>query len=99
MSDDQGDTIEEMFVQLGSGVTCASDSLTLQGVPPSTLYFSDRPDRVVGHFSYAVKVLEGSLPASAWACSLFIDPFGRPLAPESVCGVHRRGRRRQRRQA
>jgi hypothetical protein len=149
MSDDQSETIEEMFVQLGSGVTCSSDTLTIEGVTPSTLYFSDRPKRVVGHvtteqfvedwglgpnsfesdppnavltfpqadgalddvvvqlsfpslsndsLSYTIKVLEGSLPEVAGACSLFIDPFGRPLSPVSVCGMRRRGRRRARRQ-
>ena len=149
MSDDEGETIEEMFVQLGSGVRSTWDTLTIEGVTPSTLYFSDRPQRVVGHvtteqfvndwglgpnsfesdppnavltfpeadgtlddgvvqlsfpslsndtLSYTIKVLEGSLPEAAGACSLFIDPFGRPLSPVSVCGMRRRGRRRARRQ-
>ncbi|MGZ4708244.1 MAG: hypothetical protein ACXWBN_05835 [Acidimicrobiales bacterium] len=149
MSEDEGETIEEMFVQLGSGVRSTSDTLTIEGVTPSTLYFSDRPERVVGHvtteqfvddwslgpnsfesdppnavltfpeadgtlddvvvelssphlsndtLSYTIKVLEGSLPDAAGACSLFIDPFGRPLSPVSVCGMRRRGRRRARRQ-
>lgn len=148
MSDDELETVEEMFVQLGSGVTCTSGTLTIEGVSPSTLYFSDRPQRVVGHItteqfvddwslgpnsfesdppnavltfpeadgalddvvvelssprlsndalSYTVQVLEGSPPEAAGACSLFIDPFGRPLSPVSVCGVRRRGRRRTRR--
>jgi hypothetical protein len=29
--------------------------------------------------------------------TLFVDPFGRPLSPVSVCGVRRRERRRVRR--
>jgi hypothetical protein len=47
--------------------------------------------------TYTVEVLDGSLPDKASACSLFIDPFGRPLSPVSVAGVHRRERRRRRR--
>jgi hypothetical protein len=148
MSNDEVETIEEMFVQLGSGGRCTSDSLAIEGVMPSTLYFSDRPERVVGHMTteqfvddwglgpnsfesdppnavlsfseadgalddvvvelssprvsdgtlaYTVQVLDGTLPETAGACSLFIDPLGRPLSPVSVCGARRRGRRRMRR--
>jgi hypothetical protein len=44
--------------------------------------------------TYTVNVLEGSIPAEAGHCSLFIDTFGRPLSPVSVAGVRRRERRR-----
>jgi hypothetical protein len=47
--------------------------------------------------TYRVDVLEGELPAKAGPCSLFIDPFGRPLSPVSAAGIHRRERRRTRR--
>jgi hypothetical protein len=50
--------------------------------------------------SYQVAILEGALPASKIdACTLFIDPFGRPLSPVSVAGMRRRTRRRTRRRA
>jgi hypothetical protein len=45
--------------------------------------------------TYTVKVLEGKLPARGESCSVFIDPFGRPLSPVSVAGMHRRARRRR----
>ncbi len=56
-------------------------------------------DPAIGEDSitYAVEVLDGKLPASAGACTLFIDPLGRPLSPVSVAGMHRRDRRRMRR--
>ena len=140
---------ESMFVQTAQGVASDGGTLTLNGVTPSTLYFSDRPQRVVGHMatsdfvdlwgkgdnsfesdppnavlaflapdadvpedavvvikeprleggqlSYAIDVLEGTVPATAGPVTLFIDPFGRPLSPVSVCGVRRRERRRDRR--
>jgi hypothetical protein len=44
--------------------------------------------------TYKVEVLDGTLPVRAGPCSLFIDPFGRPLSPVSVAGVRRRQRRR-----
>ena len=140
---------ESMFVQTAQGVTIDGDTLTLQGITPSTLYFSDRPQRVVGHMtttdfvdlwdegensfeidppnavlaflapgedapddavvvirhprlsdgqlSYSIEVLEGVLPDRSGPVTLFIDPFGRPLSPVSVCGVRRRERRRMRR--
>lgn len=140
---------ESMFVQTAQGIDSDSVTLTLTGVTPSTLYFSDRPQRVVGHMttadfvdlwsegdnsfaadppnavlsflepggdvpeeavvvikepqlqdgrlSYAIDVLEGTLPARSGPVTLFIDPFGRPLSPVSVCGMRRRERRRDRR--
>ena len=45
--------------------------------------------------TYTVQILEGSLPAKAESCSVFIDPFGRPLSPISAAGMHRRARRRR----
>jgi hypothetical protein len=139
---------QSMFVQTAQAMASDGTSLTLKGVTPSTLYFSDRPKRVVGHMStvdfvdlwaegensfeedppnavlaflepggkvpedavvviqdprledgqltYFIKPLEGTLPAAAGPVTLFIDPFGRPLSPVSVCGVRRRERRRGR---
>jgi hypothetical protein len=145
----QLETGEAMFVQTAQGIASAGGTLTLRGVTPSTLYFSDRPERVVGHMttadfvdlwgagensfesdppnavlsflepggevpedtvivlknpqlsdgelSYSIEILEGTVPAQTGPVTLFIDPFGRPLSPVSVCGVRRRGRRRGRR--
>jgi hypothetical protein len=141
--------ISALFVQSAHGVDAADGRIVLRTVTPSTTYFSDRPQRVVGHLetaefvgfwddgadsfaedppnavlafigagaevpeevvvvlsepvltghdlAYTVQVLEGTLPATAAGCSLFIDPFGRPLSPVSVAGMHRRDRRRDRR--
>jgi hypothetical protein len=147
---EQLETEESMFVQTAQGVDSDGDTLTLRGITPSTLYFSDRPQRVVGHMStadfvdlwaigdnsfetdppnavlsflepggdvpedavvvltkpnldgkgdlaYSIEVLEGTVPAHTGPVTLFIDPFGRPLSPVSVCGVRRRERRRMRR--
>jgi hypothetical protein len=143
------DDFEALYVQSAKGMTSSAGSLTLHGLAPSTLMFSDRPERIVGHvtaaqfvegwgdgdnsflddppnavlssieaedetpedvvvtltmprlegdtLTYNVNVLEGELPDATGACSLFIDPIGRPLSPLSVCGVRRRSRRRARR--
>ena len=42
---------ESMFVQTAQGVSSEGGTLTLRGITPSTLYFSDRPQRVVGHMA------------------------------------------------
>src|SRR5262249_28272945 len=42
---------QSMFVQTAQGVTSDGKTLTLEGVTPSTLYFSDRPQRIVGQMS------------------------------------------------
>ena len=124
-------------------------TLTLNEITPSTLHFSDRPKRVVGHMttndfvelwaegdnsfeahspnavlaflepgdqtpedavvvikqprlqngdlSHSIETLEGTVPPQTGPVTLFIDPFGRPLSPVSVCGVRRREQRRERR--
>ena len=152
MSENTGpdsENIEAMFVQSARGMTSRDGTVTFQGPSDSTLFFADRPERVVGHvhtrkfvnewgdgensfaedppnavvsflgdgdivpedvtielsdphlteetLTYNVKVLDGTLPAKAGPCSLFIDPIGRPLSPVSVMGMHRRTRRRTRR--
>jgi hypothetical protein len=140
---------ESMFVQTAQAVTSDGTTLTLKEVTPSTLYFSDRPKRIVGHMTtaefvdlwaegdnsfetdppnavlaflepgdnvpedavvvieqprledgnltYTINALEGTVPTEAGPVTLFIDPFGRPLSPISVCGMRRRERRRMRR--
>jgi hypothetical protein len=57
------------------------------------------PALVGDQMSYQVEILDGEIPASGGASSLFIDMIGRPLTPVSVAGVRRRGRRRGRRRA
>jgi hypothetical protein len=140
---------ESMFVQTARRFTSDGATVTLHDITPATLYFSDRPERVVGHMttvdfvdlwdegdnsfatdppnavmafvdagadapadaviviktptledgqlSYSIEVLDGTVPPQGGPVTLFIDPFGRPLSPVSVCGVRRRGRRRARR--
>ena len=46
--------------------------------------------------TYSIDLMDGELPVKAEGCSLFIDPFGRPLSPVSAAGIHRRERRRRR---
>jgi hypothetical protein len=43
--------IEALFVQTAGGMTYADGVLTLSGMAPTTLLFSDRPDRVTGHLA------------------------------------------------
>jgi hypothetical protein len=142
-------TVEDMFVQTASGIRTDDGTMTLLGLTPHTIYFSDRPERIVGHLTthrflqwwsegddsfaadppnavlawgepgtdapdeavvvisepavtadglrYHIEVLQGTPPAKAGPCVLFIDPLGRPLSPVSVAGVRRRDMRRERR--
>jgi hypothetical protein len=50
---EQLETEEAMFVQTAQSIDSTDGALTLRGITPSTLYFSDRPQRVVGHMSTA----------------------------------------------
>ena len=44
---------QSMFVQTARSITSEGGTLTLLDVTPSTLYFSDRPKRIVGHLATA----------------------------------------------
>jgi len=44
-------TVEDMFVQTASGVRTDAETMTLLGLTPHTIYFSDRPERIVGHIT------------------------------------------------
>jgi hypothetical protein len=74
--------IEEMFVQVARGSTSADGVLTLSGVSPSTLYFSDRPERVVGHVTTKQFVDQWSEGDNSFASDppnavlSFVDPGG-----------------------
>lgn len=43
------DTARLLFVQAAHGVSFTGGQLTLRGVSPTTLFFSDRPKRIAGH--------------------------------------------------
>ena len=43
------ENIEAMFVQSASGLTSSDGSVKFHGLAHSTLFFADRPKRVVGH--------------------------------------------------
>ena len=47
----QVDNIEALFVQSAHGLTTNKGTVTFQGLAHATLFFSDRPQRVVGHLS------------------------------------------------
>ena len=143
----QADEFEALYAQTAGGMAYEEGRLTLDGIGATTLYFSDRPQRITGHIpteeffdtwgegddsfaddppnavlsifsedevndvvvvlkdpaldgdqmSYQVDILDGEMPASGGASSLFIDMIGRPMTPVSVAGAHRRTRRRTRR--
>jgi len=43
------DEVEAMFLQSAAGMAYENGRLTLNGIAPTTLMFSDRPQRVTGH--------------------------------------------------
>ena len=45
------DVFEALFVQSAQGVTSDDGMIKLHGLAPSTLMFSDRPERIVGHLT------------------------------------------------
>src|SRR5947209_15289860 len=50
-TDQQVDQIEALFVQSAHGLTTSNGTVTFHGLGHSTLFFADRPQRVVGHLS------------------------------------------------
>ena len=47
----EADEIEALFVQTAHGMSYDDGTLTLHTLAPTTLFFSDRPDRVTGHLT------------------------------------------------
>ena len=68
-------------------------------MPQDAVVLLRDPQLFDGQLSYAIEILEGAVPVECGPVSLFIDPFGRPLSPVSVCGVRRRSRPRTPRRA
>jgi hypothetical protein len=64
------------------------------GMPETVTVVLREPHLADDSLTYAITTLDGTVPAQAGACTLFIDPIGRPLSPMSVAGVRRRERRR-----
>jgi hypothetical protein len=48
-SSTEKEKVQYLFVQTAHGVTFHGDKMTMHGVAPTTLFFSDRPERIVGH--------------------------------------------------
>jgi len=48
---DEASHVQLMFVQSAKEVEFKGNQMTLKGVSPSTLFFSDRPERVTGHLT------------------------------------------------
>jgi len=51
VTEEQLEDMEALFVQTAASMTSDGGTITLHGLSPSTLYFSDRPQREVGHMS------------------------------------------------
>ncbi len=73
MSDDIEKTLEDieaLFAQTARELTTDGDKVTFHGFSPATLYFSDRPQRVVGHLTTEKFVEEWGLGENSFA----VDP-------------------------
>jgi len=73
MSDDIEKTLEDieaLFAQTARELTTDGDKVTFHGLSPATLYFSDRPQRVVGHLTTQQFVDEWGLGENSFA----VDP-------------------------
>lgn len=64
-----GETTEAelLFVQEAEGVTFEGDTLTLVGVRPQVLFFTDRPQRVAGYLAFDEFLAEVSAGADSFA--------------------------------
>jgi hypothetical protein len=70
MADDIEQTLEDiqaLFAQTAREITTDGDRVTLHGLSPATLYFSDRPQRVVGHLTTKQFIEEWDLGENSFA--------------------------------
>ena len=68
MSDDIEKTLEDieaLFAQTAHELTTDGDRVTFHKLSPSTLYFSDRPQRVVGHLTTGSSSTSGTRARTA----------------------------------
>ncbi len=73
-----------------------ADLAVLEGVQDANVVLTLHDPRLEGpDLRYRVDVLQGQLPATAGAVSLFIDIIGMPLTPISFAGANRRMWRRR----
>jgi hypothetical protein len=47
------ETVQMLFVQSAEGVEFSDGKMTMKGVSPATVFFSDRPERIAGHMTTA----------------------------------------------
>ena len=66
---ESGGTVEAelLFVQEAEGVTFEGDTLTLVGVRPQVLFFTDRPQRVAGYLAFDEFLAEVSTGPDSFA--------------------------------
>jgi len=60
------ENIEAMFVQSAHGMTSSDGTVTFHGLAHSTLFFADRPERVVGHLHSRKFVEQWGEGENAW---------------------------------
>jgi len=60
------ENIEAMFVQNAHGMTSSDGTVTFHGLAHSTLFFADRPERVVGHLHSRKFVEQWGEGENAW---------------------------------
>jgi hypothetical protein len=48
---DSNKKVEMLFVQSAKSASVSSGKLTLRGISPTTIFFSDRPERIAGHMA------------------------------------------------
>jgi hypothetical protein len=59
--------VQYLLVQTAHGVSFHGDAMTLHGVAPTTLFFSDRPERIVGHGATEEYVADWAKGADSFA--------------------------------
>ncbi len=59
--------VQYMFVQNATNINMSSEQLTLQKVSQTTIFFSDRPERIAGHMTTADFVDEWNMGENSFA--------------------------------
>ena len=72
----QVDQIEALFVQSAHGLTTSKGSVTFHGLAHATIFFSDRPQRVVGHLTSKKFVEQWGEGMGKRHCPNYIIRFG-----------------------
>jgi hypothetical protein len=91
--------VEMLFVQSARSASVSNGKLTLRGISPTTIFFSDRPERIAGHMATAEMIplwSEGTNSFLKDPPNATLSSFGKDGKVSNVCSRAQKPKTRRR---